>query len=67
MGLKINEDKCKGCGLCIEFCPSKVLNLNKDKINKKGYNPVKMETPDKCRLCGICYKVCPDVVFEVGE
>jgi len=23
--LYIQEDECKGCGLCIEFCPKKVL------------------------------------------
>jgi len=67
MKLKIYENKCKGCRLCIEFCPQKILAIDNEKINKLGYNPVKVTEPAKCKACGICYKVCPDMVFEVGD
>ena len=35
----INQDRCKGCGLCVSVCPKQVLELNKAKLNRKGYNP----------------------------
>ncbi|MBO4785406.1 MAG: 4Fe-4S binding protein, partial [Lachnospiraceae bacterium] len=35
----INEALCKGCGLCVEACPKKLLVLATDHINAKGYHP----------------------------
>ena len=34
-----NTDLCKGCGLCVDACPKKLLVIAKDKINKKGHSP----------------------------
>ena len=31
-----NEDRCKGCELCTTVCPTKIVVMNKDKINVKG-------------------------------
>ncbi|MBU1022649.1 4Fe-4S binding protein, partial [bacterium] len=31
-----DEDRCKGCSLCVEFCPVNVLRLA-DRINAMGY------------------------------
>ena len=36
--LYIEEKYCKGCGICIEFCPAKVLKTSK-KMNSRGYFP----------------------------
>lgn len=35
--LKFNEDKCKGCGLCVKYCPKQILGLNQEVVNKLGY------------------------------
>ena len=32
------QDNCKGCGLCIEACPKKIIKLGEE-INKLGYHP----------------------------
>ena len=32
----INQDICKGCGLCVSVCPKHVLELDMDTINVKG-------------------------------
>ncbi|MCL2159018.1 MAG: 4Fe-4S binding protein, partial [Oscillospiraceae bacterium] len=37
--ISFDEERCKGCGICVTVCPKKIIALEKDKINKKGYNP----------------------------
>ncbi|MFN3921346.1 MAG: 4Fe-4S binding protein [Caldimicrobium sp.] len=66
MVLKILEERCKACGLCIEFCPKKVLGFS-GKRNQQGYKIVSFLYPDKCTQCGICYLMCPEVVFVEEE
>ena len=34
-----NEDKCKGCQLCVGVCPKQIVVIAKDRINVKGFNP----------------------------
>jgi len=64
--LKINEDKCKGCGLCIIFCPQENLELSKD-LNKKGICYAGIKDLRKCTGCGMCFLVCPDACIEIYE
>ncbi|MDR0485443.1 MAG: 4Fe-4S binding protein [Elusimicrobiota bacterium] len=62
--IKINSQKCKGCGLCINVCPKKVLSFSKG-FNKAGYHPAEPEKADICISCGFCYQICPDTCIEV--
>ena len=59
------EDVCKGCGLCVEACPKKILVLAKDKINKKGYSPAEMTDESQCIGCAFCATMCPDTAIRV--
>jgi len=61
----IKEERCKGCGLCIDACPKKVLALAKDHINAKGYRPASVVAPEKCIACAFCGRMCPDCVITV--
>ena len=36
--VETNSEECKGCGLCVEACPPKVLRLA-DRLNRYGYHP----------------------------
>ena len=61
----IDEGRCKGCSLCVEFCPPKVLRLASDRFNVIGYRPVEVINMDGCTGCEICALMCPDVCFTV--
>lgn len=55
----VNLDHCKGCGFCVAFCPTDVLELS-SAFNAKGYHPPHMVKPDKCSGCNLCGMYCPD-------
>jgi 2-oxoglutarate ferredoxin oxidoreductase subunit delta len=59
----IDEERCKGCSLCIAFCPPNVLQLATNRYNEAGYPPIELK--EGCTGCEMCYRVCPDFVFEV--
>ena len=60
----INPDYCKGCSICIEFCPQKVLRPSNN-INAKGYALPKVVDLDTCTQCKLCETVCPDLAIAV--
>ena len=60
-----NDNLCKGCGLCVDACPKKILAIAKDRINAKGFHPATVVEQDKCIGCAFCATMCPDVVIEV--
>ncbi len=62
--LVIQSNRCKGCQLCVSFCPKNALAIGK-KINKLGYTTVFLQNEDVCVACGICAEICPDAVIEV--
>ena len=63
--IKILEDSCKGCGLCIEACPLKLIGIS-SKINAFGYKSIEHLDPEgKCTACKMCAIMCPDMAIEV--
>lgn len=56
--LRIDTDECKGCGLCIEACPPKVIQLS-ERLNPYGYRTA-VYAGSGCTGCGICFLVCPE-------
>jgi len=60
-----DEEKCKACELCIAVCPKKIIALDKDKINKKGYHPAGVKDKDVCTQCTQCAVICPDIVIKI--
>lgn len=55
----ITVERCKGCGFCVEFCPTRVLGLS-SAFNSKGYHPPHVVAPEKCSGCDLCGMYCPD-------
>jgi 2-oxoglutarate ferredoxin oxidoreductase subunit delta len=63
--VSFDENKCKGCELCTTVCPVKIVVMDKERINVKGYHPATVKEMDKCIACSSCAKICPDVVIRV--
>jgi 2-oxoglutarate ferredoxin oxidoreductase subunit delta len=49
----IIDDRCKGCGYCIEFCPKDILQFA-GRFNRKGYHPPVVVKPGECVNCHYC-------------
>ncbi len=65
MKVKIKKEKCKGCGLCVIYCPGKNLKLSEE-INSRGLHfAVFSDNGSKCNACSRCYIICPDTAIEV--
>lgn len=55
---KIHRNLCKGCSLCVHYCPKHVLELDKEGI-------VIAARPDDCIGCHMCELRCPDFAIQV--
>ena len=64
--VNIDERYCKGCFLCIHYCPKKIIGKSA-KINGKGYTLPYVVNPEECSKCKTCELVCPDLVITVEE
>jgi 2-oxoglutarate ferredoxin oxidoreductase subunit delta len=62
----IIEDRCKGCGYCIEFCPQQVLEFS-SQFNKKGYHLPSVKKPEDCLNCHYCEIICPEFAIYSVE
>ena len=63
----VNEDLCKGCGLCVDACPKGIMKLDKSQLNKKGYHTARCSDPDTCIGCAFCAVMCPDIAITVEK
>lgn len=61
----VDENLCKGCKMCINVCPKKIIILTKDRINLKGYHPAMLTSEEECIGCAACATMCPDVAITV--
>jgi len=48
---------CKGCGICVKFCPKSVLEIRSFKVNVAHI--------ENCIECMQCELRCPDFAIEV--
>ena len=62
--IKIDTERCKGCGLCVEVCPKNVIVISKYS-NKNGYFPAEVANIIDCFGCALCAIMCPDTAIEV--
>ena len=55
--MKVDLDRCVGCGTCVQDCPLGAIRLKKKKA----------AIDDRCSQCGACMRVCPEEAISVGD
>ena len=66
MVVYVDEALCKGCGLCVYYCPKGVLQIS-ERRNEKGFSVPDVVNPDKCNDCKMCEINCPDFAIYVEK
>ncbi|HCB99760.1 MAG TPA: 2-oxoacid:acceptor oxidoreductase [Ruminococcaceae bacterium] len=61
----IDEECCKGCGLCVTACPKQILELIPTRLNRKGYHPAHVTDIKQCIGCTSCAIMCPDIAIVI--
>jgi NAD-dependent dihydropyrimidine dehydrogenase PreA subunit len=55
--LQLDENKCTGCGMCLDVCPHEVFKANS--------RHVLIQNRDACMECGACSRNCPAGAISV--
>lgn len=58
--VEINREWCKGCGICVAFCPKSVLDLDAEGV-------AVWARPEDCIRCALCEMRCPDLAVELVD
>ncbi len=61
----INAEICKGCELCVEACPRKIIVIGTTPNGQGYFTAVYEDTAKKCTGCALCAEMCPDIAIEV--
>jgi 2-oxoglutarate ferredoxin oxidoreductase subunit delta len=61
---QINEHVCKGCELCVKFCPRGALEMAETR-NAAGFHPAYLAHPELCTGCAVCAEMCPEAGITV--
>ncbi len=57
--VKLDEEKCVGCGICVDTCEKGVLEMTDDVL--------KIAHLEKCDGCNSCVEACPNEALSVSE
>ena len=55
MAAIVDQDKCTGCGICVDECPVEAINIENDKA----------VISEDCTDCGTCVDECPNEALSV--
>ncbi len=59
--VKIDVEKCTGCGTCVDVCPENLFELQEE----EGKNLSQAVAEDQCFACRACEVKCPERAIEI--
>ncbi|MAG45298.1 MAG: tungsten formylmethanofuran dehydrogenase [Nanoarchaeota archaeon] len=62
--IKVLEEDCKGCGVCMDACLEDTLEIS-ERRNGMGHRYIQQVRLEDCTGCGLCYIQCPSSAIEV--
>ena len=60
--IKVNEEKCSGCAMCVAVC-----RYDAPKLEKRGKSLVSVIDLNRCKRCGLCVSVCPSDSITIAD
>lgn len=55
--IDIDPKRCRGCGICVEFCKREVLTMESERAE--------VIRAERCTACRLCELYCPDLAITV--
>jgi len=55
---EIHAAWCKGCEICVKFCPERCLRMNAQQV-------AELKDPELCTRCRVCERLCPDFAITI--
>lgn len=56
MAVKVDLQKCTGCGTCVDVCPTEALKVKSGKV---------VVSQDDCTECETCIAECPEEALNM--
>lgn len=62
---RVKGKKCKGCGSCLNWCPSEAISISPDRLNGENKKRTALIHPEKCIGCAECILACPHGAIQI--
>ena len=62
---QISEDRCNGCGKCVDACPVEAMALASANDPRKPRRKKAVLDIERCLGCGVCIRTCPKDALEL--
>ncbi|MCR4399253.1 MAG: 4Fe-4S binding protein [Firmicutes bacterium] len=64
--VEVDQEQCKGCGLCVHACGKNLMILS-ERFNIKGFHPAACRDTNACTGCRSCALMCPDWAITISR